>query len=273
MSSTSASTRCVETKIRGSNGIAEIRLNRPKVNALSRSFLDQIIDAFSECEKNPHVTSILLLSAVPKIFSAGLDLNELVHTPPDQLDLVVKKVNSLTSPISCTKPVACAVTGHAIAGGFVLAAACDFVAIIDDPSVLLGLTEVRVGVPFPRSAFEVVRHSFGSNTRGFKKLVYEGKNYSALEVFQLGFGDVLSSDPVAAAVNWLEQMAALPTGVFSITKRQFSYPFWQQIQHPDPTITGRSSPEKQATDTTKVIKLGMADQLNNFGRVLSKSKL
>ena len=53
-------------------------------------------------------------------------------------------------------PVVGAINGHAIAGGLVLALCCDW-RIAAKVQFLTGLTEVRVGVPYPVGAMEVVR--------------------------------------------------------------------------------------------------------------------
>jgi enoyl-CoA hydratase len=53
-------------------------------------------------------------------------------------------------------PVIGAINGHAIAGGFVLAMCCDW-KIVADSMLQAGLTEVRVGIPYPAAAIEVVR--------------------------------------------------------------------------------------------------------------------
>ena len=53
------------------------------------------------------------------------------------------------------KPVVAAVNGHAIAGGAILACACDR-RVMDDSGGQFGVTELRVGVPFPPVALEIL---------------------------------------------------------------------------------------------------------------------
>ena len=55
-------------------------------------------------------------------------------------------------------PVLAAINGHAIAGGCVLAAACD-VRVMSQGTI--GLAELSVGVPFPVAALEIMRHAAG----------------------------------------------------------------------------------------------------------------
>ena len=58
------------------------------------------------------------------------------------------------------RPTVAAINGHAIAGGCVLALACD-VRLMSGGRI--GLAELAVGVPFPTTALEIVRHALGTN--------------------------------------------------------------------------------------------------------------
>ena len=63
-------------------------------------------------------------------------------------------------------------------GGFIVAAACDFVSLARPApgakEAQVGLTEVKVGVPFPRGPLEVARHHL-QNARSFREFIFTGK--------------------------------------------------------------------------------------------------
>src|SRR5690349_13241143 len=89
-------------------------------------------------------------------FSAGVDLFRIVNQGPGYgrqflpvLDDFLRK--TLTFP----KPVIAAINGHAIAGGCILAAACDY-RIMTDGQGRIGIPELAVGVPFPALPLQIM---------------------------------------------------------------------------------------------------------------------
>lgn len=154
--------------------------------------------------------------------------------------------SGLSAPRQCTKPVACAIEGHAIAGGMVLACACDYVALGRGArGAVCGVTEVNIGMVFPRVAIELVRHHTGGG-RGFRRFAQDGVTVGFEEAFGMGFGDALVDDPVADAKAWLEhKMPLVPSGIWRITKRQLNHPYYQQLNDPDPLRAGSLSVEEQ----------------------------
>ncbi|WP_246394431.1 enoyl-CoA hydratase-related protein, partial [Pseudonocardia pini] len=75
-------------------------------------------------------------------------------------------------------PVVAAVNGHAIAGGAVLAAAADRVLMADGRG-RFGAPELKVGVAFPQSALEILRHRVGEVA--LRRVVVEAETYGPAE--------------------------------------------------------------------------------------------
>ena len=86
----------------------------------------------------------------------------------------------------CPVPVIAAVNGHAIAGGCVLACACDH-RVMNQGHGRIGVTELLVGVPFPITALEILRFAVG--TRRLSELACFGRTYRAAEAVGLGLVD------------------------------------------------------------------------------------
>jgi enoyl-CoA hydratase len=125
-----------------------------------------------------------------------------------------------------TKPFAVAVEGHAIAGGLVISMCADFIAL-GSGDYQVGLTELAVGIPFPRIAWEIVR--LGVSPRALRKLVNEAGTHSPEEVFELGVGDVVTDDPVGAARSWLALTTSRPLKTFQFVKALRREEAWRRI--------------------------------------------
>jgi enoyl-CoA hydratase/carnithine racemase len=120
---------------------------------------------------------------------------------------------------SCPVPVVAAINGHAIAGGLVLALCCDW-RIAVKTQFLAGLTEVRVGVPYPVGAMEVVRQELRPDVA--RRLVVFGQNMTAAAAVEAGVFDE-TVDPEAlldGAMAKATEFAALPQTAFARSKRQ-----------------------------------------------------
>ena len=128
--------------------------------------------------------------------------------------------NALLAPIRLSKPVATAVDGHAIAGGFILALAADFVSLGENPKALAGLSELLVGVPFPPLPLLVCERQLPASS--LRHFVYSGATMSLSKCYQTGgFGDAFSGAPEARATAWLSLVASRPPQAFALAKVHF----------------------------------------------------
>eukprot|EP00998_Keelungia_sp_KM082_P006342 NODE_2598_length_1029_cov_32.659645_g2579_i0.p1 GENE.NODE_2598_length_1029_cov_32.659645_g2579_i0~~NODE_2598_length_1029_cov_32.659645_g2579_i0.p1 ORF type:complete len:299 (-),score=76.65 NODE_2598_length_1029_cov_32.659645_g2579_i0:131-964(-) len=242
-------------------GVVEATLARNKVNAMDADFLRQLLAFFDWADAADAVRAILLTSASKKAFSAGLDLGYAASLGDEEAAVKFIRVvdYALVRAARSPKPVACAVTGHAIAGGFVLACSCDHVVVGAAPSARFGLTEVRVGVPFPRQAIEMSRHHM-QNARGVRDLVYTGRLVSAADAFERGFGDVLASSPADArsrALAWAVAATEVRADIIRLTKQQVNAPFFQQLA---PTSTA-DEPERTGLSRSLLAQSRQSAQL------------
>ena len=138
------------------DGIATLRLARKPANALDIGFLEEIDAALADLDGNADWRT-LIVTGTDGVFSAGVDLKKLPALDDTGQTRIVRALNSLyTRLYGLTRPTVAAVNGHAIAGGLVLALACDY-RVATDQAAKFGLTEVQVGVAFPISALEIAR--------------------------------------------------------------------------------------------------------------------
>ena len=199
------------------DGLVRLVLDSPKVNAMGSQLLAQLAVGLEGLAANDQIRGVLI-AGEGKCFSAGLDLKEVVDLERAPLiDFLAVLDRALLAAFAFPKPLACAIEGHAIAGGMVLALASDHFAL-GAGGHRLGLTEVAVGVPFPRSALEIVRTALPDHT--LRRLTLQPDTVTADELHALGVGDSYGEDPGKMALEWLHQAAALPARSFAMAKQQ-----------------------------------------------------
>ncbi len=213
-------------------GLAELVLDRPKVNALGAETNAALGDAFARVARDDGIRGVLV-RARGRCFSAGLDLMEVTALDrPGMSDFFGRFDRAFSAAFRCPKPVAVAVAGHAIAGGLILAFAGDYIAW-SRGSYTLALTELDIGVPFPRTAIEMVRSA--TTPRALRKLVYSVARVGPAEAYEMGLGDALVDDAEADARAWIERAVGRPAAAYRISKAHIRGPSWDRLdaQPPD----------------------------------------
>ncbi len=133
-----------------------IRLECDNANAIDEKLLDSLtkgLRAAVDAEKKA-----VVLTGYDKFFSAGLNLKSLPEDRDGMASFVDSFEEANLAMLQFPLPVVAAVNGHAIAGGCVLACATDL-RIGAEGNYKLGVSEVSLGIVFPASAFEIMRHT------------------------------------------------------------------------------------------------------------------
>ena len=127
------------------DGVGVITMDRTPVNAMDRVFVDQLSTAVDRCRSDGSIRVVIVASALPKIFSAGADIREMVAMDEaGGLGFVEYGQGLMSRMESLTKPVIAAVTGACVGGGCELAMACDL--RVAGQSARFGQPEVNLGV-------------------------------------------------------------------------------------------------------------------------------
>jgi enoyl-CoA hydratase len=207
--------------------IAVLRLAHGKANALDTELLEALDRTLRELDDAR--PAAVVLTGTGSIFSAGVDLLRVLDGGTGYLagflPLLARAVRRL---FAFPRPVVAAVNGHAIAGGCVLACACDL-KIMAEGEGRIGVPELRVGVPFPVAPLEVLR--FAVPPQHLQKLAYTGRTYSAAEALEWGLVDeVVPPDRLLErALEAAGQLAAIPGASFELTKAQLRRPTLERI--------------------------------------------
>ena len=123
----------------------------------------------------------------------------------------------LRDALTFPKPLIAAVNGHAIAGGCILAAACDR-RLMAEGNGRIGIPELVVGVPFPALPLQIVAARISD--RAFRDLVLTGRTVHVDEAVTLGLIDEKcpADALVDRAIAEANRLAAIPAGAFALTK-------------------------------------------------------
>jgi enoyl-CoA hydratase/carnithine racemase len=161
--------------------VATVELARGKVNAIDVELLAELQTTLAHLEYEEAVRAVVLTGA-GRVFSAGVDLRRVVDSGPGYAeDLVIALRGALEALFRFPKPTVAAVNGAAIAGGCIVACACDRRVMAEGARI--GASELTVGVPFPVAALEILRHACGSRT---EDVVTGGRLLDASQALQMG---------------------------------------------------------------------------------------
>jgi enoyl-CoA hydratase len=137
----------------------------------------------------------------------------------------------------------CAVNGHAVAGGLVLALCGDH--RVAGTSGSFGLTEVKVGIPYPPSAMAVVQAELSPSTA--RRLVLHGELFDSRTALELGvFDETVPDDQVLPrAVEVAIELAALPARTYEVIKRSLRREALKRAEdrRPQGSVSGWVGPE------------------------------
>lgn len=200
--------------------IARITLDRPPVNALSVAFIREVIAAFKRAGEDRDVRAVVLSSALAKRFSAGLDLDILLGTPPDSVRAFVQElyVGLYDAQYHLGKPSIAAVGGAARGGGMTMAVSCDVV--FAGQSATFGYPEIDVGV-LPAIHFAHLPRIVGRHTAF--ELLFSGRVFGADEAKQLGIVTRVVADDAldAEAMTLARTFAAKSETVMRLGRAAF----------------------------------------------------
>jgi enoyl-CoA hydratase/carnithine racemase len=220
----------IELEHRGE--IAILTMRHGKANAIDGVFCEDIIKRLGKLRTSP--ARAVVITGQGKIFSAGVDLVRALDGGPDYfrhfLPLLRRAFEEL---FFFEKPIVAAVNGHAIAGGCVLTCAVDR-RLMEQGDGRIGITELRVGVPFPVIALEIMR--FATAPQHFERIVTSAATFAPDVALDLGLidevvpGDALLERATAAA----EKFAALDPATFALTKRQTRHPVRERLERDGP---------------------------------------
>lgn len=198
-------------------GIVTLRLNHGKASALDLELVEGLAREMAEIALTAEARAVIL-TGTGSIFSAGVDLYRLTEGGDEYVNRFVPALSHMLLDLfAFPKPLVVAVNGHAIAGGCIFALTGDY-RLMAQGNGRIGIPELLVGVPFPPAVIEVVR--FSVPPQHIQALMYTGRTLSPDDALRYGLVDEVTGSLETRAAEVAAQLAALPSTIFQLTKRQ-----------------------------------------------------
>ena len=217
------------------DGVATITLNDPATrNALSPELLDGLVEAFRRAENDPEARCAVLRSSHERTFSSGANLGGFAgdlalvhkHFATERFVELFKLIGSLTVPTIC------AVRGHALAGAFGIALACDL--ILASEEATFGTPEINVGT-FPFMIMALIYRNVPRKRAS--ELLLLGERWSAREAYDAGILNRVVPDAEldGLVAEWAAKLASKSPVIMRLGKeamrRQLDMPFEDALDY------------------------------------------
>jgi enoyl-CoA hydratase len=231
--------------------VAAVGLARGKVNPLDVELLDELEETLGHLAHADDVRAVVLTGS-GRVFSAGVDLRRVVEGGTAYVERLIAALRgALEALFAFPKPTIAAVNGAAVAGGCVLACACDRRVMADDARI--GASELVVGVPFPAAAIEILRFSCGSRC---EDVVYTGELLDAGRAMAIGMvHEVHVADRVLErATAVAAELGALAPQAYRLAKEQLRRPALERMRADAETLDGEVTAVWAAAHTTDALR-------------------
>lgn len=188
-----------------------ITLSAPGKNALSTQLMTWVVDQLAQAGGEA-----LFVTGAGDAFSAGLNLKELVTLSPSGMERFLEALEAMVDALyGYPGPIAAFVNGHAIAGGCIVALACDLRIGLASDTARIGLNEVPLGLRFPPKTWRMVKHRL--SPPALERVVLEGGLYPPAQALRLGLLDeVVATESEARAMA--ERLASSPPDAYARAK-------------------------------------------------------
>jgi len=190
----------------------EIILSAPGKNAISSDVMRQLIADLESAGGEP-----VLITGAGDAFSAGLNLKEVLSLDPASMRHFLALLDEMTRALyEYPGPTVALVNGHAIAGGCVIALACDHRVMKQGTGARIGLNEVALGLRFPPKVLKMVKARV--HRRFWERVILGADLFDAEAAHALGLVDEVSAEASTLAGERLASLAAHPRDAYSRAK-------------------------------------------------------
>jgi len=220
-------------KKRIEDDILIVTLENGRDNSITAEFYHELKDIIQEANSKPSPKGIIF-TGEGRFFSSGFNLSMFLSfkTPREIADFFSKTEEPvLLDLFMCSKPVIAALNGHTVAGGLILAMACDYRLATPNPKAKYGMSEIKIGLPLAIAQGEIVRFGMADD-RNYRDLVYFGKMMDVNEARENRMVDevVEESELIPRAKQLVSLWIDNPGRAFTPIKRLLRGPLADRIQ-------------------------------------------
>jgi enoyl-CoA hydratase/carnithine racemase len=190
------------------DGVATIRLDRPKMNALNAQVQEELTQAARQVAEDDAVRAVVLYGG-ERVFAAGADIKEMADMSYAQMSARSAGLQGFTTVLAAIpKPVIAAIAGYALGGGLEVALTADF--RVAGESAKVGQPEIQLGIIPGAGGTQRLTRLIGPARA--KDLIYSGRHVKADEAERIGLVDrvVPDAEVYTAAREWAQSFVTGP---------------------------------------------------------------
>ncbi len=196
--------------------VTVLRIDHGKVGAIDVDLMGMLAVRLDEIESID--AEAVVLTGTGSSFSAGLDLKRILDGGEPYVRTLLAAVRrTIARLFTFPRPVVAALNGHAIAGGCVLACACDY-RVMADGVAKIGFPAFGVRMPYPSLGMEILQ--FVAPLAQLEELVYGGQLYTPEQARGLGLVNEVADPDRLLRRAWdvAERLAATQPLTFALKK-------------------------------------------------------
>ncbi len=208
------------------NGVVVLRIDRPKMNALSAELLSELRDAAKELCANP--PGAVVVYGGERLFAAGAEISEFAG-PKEALAVGGMFHEALDAIAQIPRVTIAAVTGYALGGGCELSLACDFRLAAENAK--FGQPEILLGIIPGGGGTQRLPRLIGVSKA--KDLIFSGRQVAAAEALEIGLVDrvVPKEEVLDKALEWAGEFAKGALVAQGLAKRAIDVGLSDSLAH------------------------------------------
>ncbi|KDR09023.1 enoyl-CoA delta isomerase 1, mitochondrial-like [Zootermopsis nevadensis] len=214
----SSNGKLVDVAVNENTGISTVTMQRLPVNSLNLELLQELYSVLDTLEKD-RSRGMILTSASPTVFSAGLDILEMYKPKQDRAVAFWTTLQDVWLKLfGSSYPTVAAINGHSPAGGCLVALSCEYRVMVG-PKYTIGLNETQLGIVAPKWFQFSMKNVISS--RQAELALTTGRLFTTDEALKIGLIDEVATDKadaIAKAEKFLVGMSKISATARKLAK-------------------------------------------------------